>query len=236
MQLVALKELGFRFGDCWLFRNLNLEVQQGDFIAVIGPNGAGKSTLLRVIANILPATEGDVLLFGESLRRFKDWEKIGYVPQNPARQQNSFPISVREVVQLGRLDGSSVFKRFGSEDHKAVDRMIQRFNLGSFSHRKVGELSGGQQQRVFLARAMVNDPDILLLDEPATGVDTDAKAVLYHMLGELHQQGKTIIMVSHDLDLADQYAKKALCLDQGVCFWGNMHDALRHRHKHGYFY
>jgi ABC-type Mn/Zn transport systems, ATPase component len=236
MQLVALKNLGFSFGEGWIFRNLNLEIQQGDFIAVIGANGAGKSTLLRVIAHILPATEGDVFLFGESLQRFRDWKKIGYVPQNPARQQNSFPISVREVVQLGRLDGSSVFKRFNSDDHRAVDEIMQKFGLEEFSHRKVGELSGGQQQRVFLARAMVNNPDILLLDEPATGVDTDAKAALYQMLGKLNQQGKTIIMVSHDLDLADQYARKALCLDQGLCFWGNMHDALKHRHKHGYFY
>ena len=103
MQLVALKNLGFSFGEGWIFRNLNLEIQQGDFIAVIGANGAGKSTLLRVIAHILPATEGDVFLFGESLQRFRNWKKIGYVPQNPARQQNSFHISVREVVQLGRL-------------------------------------------------------------------------------------------------------------------------------------
>lgn len=233
--IIKIKKLGFTYGEGWIFRNLDIEVCRGDFLAVIGANGAGKSTLLRIIAHILMPTEGEILLYGCPTDKFKEWERVGYVPQNPARQQRNFPISVREVVQLGRLDRHLIFKRFSRRDESAIDDVIQRFSLAKLAHRKVGELSGGQQQRVFLARAMVRDPELLLLDEPATGVDADAKAALYKMLGELHQQGKTIVMVSHDLELAAQYAENALCLDQGVCFKGKMQDAIRHRHKHRYF-
>ncbi|MEG0971056.1 MAG: metal ABC transporter ATP-binding protein, partial [Acidaminococcaceae bacterium] len=165
------------------------------------------------------------------------WQKVGYVPQNPARQQKSFPISVEEVVSLGRLDGRSLFQRYTAEDRAAVRDIMERFNLMDLAKKKIGELSGGQQQRVFIARAMVNAPELLLLDEPATGVDPDAKEELYRLLGELNtKQGITIVMVSHDLELAAQVAKKALCLDHGICFWGNVQEALSHRHKHGYFY
>ena len=114
---------------------------------------------------------------------------------------------------------------------------MERFALTELCHRKIGDLSGGQQQRVFLARAMVKQPKILLLDEPATGIDTAAKADLYAMLKKINrEQGVTIIMVSHDLELAADAAQNALCLDHGICFWGEVHAALKHHHKHGYFY
>lgn len=236
MNIIEIDDLGFSFGEGWIFRHLKVEIKKGDFVAVIGANGAGKSTLLRIIANILEPTEGDVRLYGHSVSRFKAWHKIGYVPQNPARQNRNFPISVREVVKLGRLDGQSIFKRFGKEDEAAVNSIMERFALNELAHRKIGELSGGQQQRVFLARAMVNNPEILLLDEPATGVDTDAKDELYSLLGHLNKEdGKTIVMVSHDLDLAARYAHNALCLDGGVCYWGDAEHALGHGHRHGYF-
>lgn len=235
--IIKIENLGYDFGEGWVLHNLNLQIDSGDFVAVIGANGAGKSTLLRLIAHILRPTEGYITMYGRPLNEFKDWGKVGYVPQNPGRQQRTFPISVREVVSLGRLDGRSLFQRFNATDEAAVDDIMQRFALTDLAKRKIGDLSGGQQQRVFLARAMVNDPELLLLDEPATGVDPDAKVELYRMLGDLNRlDGKTIIMVSHDLELASQYAKKALCLDQGICFWGDVKEALTHRHKHGYFY
>ena len=175
--------------------------------------------------------------FGQDRENFTAWDKIGYVPQNPARQHRAFPISVREVVSLGRLSGGSMFQHYTHEDKAAVDDIIERFSLKELAHRKIGELSGGQQQRVYLARAMVRSPQLLLLDEPATGVDPDAKEELYTMLGEINRgQGVTIVMVSHDLELAVKVCKNALCLDHNICFWGDVHQALVHRHKHGYFY
>ncbi|MEG0798454.1 MAG: metal ABC transporter ATP-binding protein [Acidaminococcaceae bacterium] len=236
-EIIRINNLGYNFGDGWVLHDLSLTVEQGDFVAVIGANGAGKSTLLRLIAQILTPTLGEIYLYREPLALFKNWQKVGYVPQNPARQQKSFPISVEEVVSLGRLDGRSLFQRYTAEDRAAVRDIMERFNLMDLAKKKIGELSGGQQQRVFIARAMVNAPELLLLDEPATGVDPDAKEELYRLLGELNtKQGITIVMVSHDLELAAQVAKKALCLDHGICFWGNVQEALSHRHKHGYFY
>lgn len=235
--IITIEHLGYDFGEGPVLADLNLNIEAGDFVAVIGANGAGKSTLLRLLAHILRPTTGYITLFGQPLNEFKNWQKVGYVPQNPGRQQRSFPISVREVVALGRLDGRSLMQRFTAADAKAVDTIIEQFSLQELAKRKIGDLSGGQQQRVFLARAMVNNPDLLLLDEPATGVDPDAKVELYQMLGNLNaREGKTIVMVSHDLELASQYAKKALCLDRSVCFWGGVQEALTHRHKHGYFY
>ena len=131
----------------------------------------------------------------------------------------------------------SLIHRFNSQDKEAINEIMERFDLTDLRYRKIGELSGGQQQRVFLARAMVKQPKILLLDEPATGIDTAAKADLYAMLKKINrEQGVTIIMVSHDLELAADAAQNALCLDHGICFWGEVHAALKHHHRHGYFY
>lgn len=235
--IIELNKLGYSYGEGWILNDLSLQIAEGDFVAVIGPNGAGKSTLLRLLAGILKPMRGSITIFGEDRQNFKSWDKIGYVPQNPAKQHRAFPISVREVVSLGRLSGGSMFQHYTYADKAAVDDIIKRFSLKGLEHRKIGELSGGQQQRVYLARAMVRSPKLLLLDEPATGVDPDAKEELYNMLGEINRRdGVTIVMVSHDLELAVKVCKNALCLDHNICFWGDVHQALVHRHKHGYFY
>lgn len=236
-KIIEIKDLGFDYGEGWVFHKLNLEIAEGDFVAVIGANGAGKSTLLKMLANVIEPTSGDISYYGMPIKDFKNWERIGYVPQNPGRQQKNFPISVREVVGLGLLKGNSLIHRFNGQDKEAINDIMERFNLMDLRYRKIGELSGGQQQRVFLARAMVKQPKILLLDEPATGIDTAAKADLYAMLKNINrQQGVTIVMVSHDLELAADAAQNALCLDHGICFWGEVHAALKHHHRHGYFY
>lgn len=236
-KIIEIKDLGFDYGEGWVFHKLNLEIGEGDFVAVIGANGAGKSTLLKMLANVIVPTIGNITYYGTPISEFKNWERIGYVPQNPGRQQRNFPISVREVVGLGLLNGSSMTHHFNGQDKAAINEIMERFNLMDLRYRKIGDLSGGQQQRVFLARAMVKQPKILLLDEPATGIDTAAKIDLYAMLKKINrEQGVTIVMVSHDLELAADAAQNALCLDHGICFWGEVHAALKHHHKHGYFY
>ena len=235
--IIKINKLGYNYGEGWILHDLSVEIVQGDFVAVIGPNGAGKSTLLRLLAGILQPTSGEIELYGTPLPQFKAWEKIGYVPQNPAKQHRDFPISVKEVIGLGLLCGSSMFQKISRAGKARVETMLERFYLQELAHRKIGELSGGQQQRVFLARAMVRQPELLLLDEPATGVDPDAKIELYRMLRDINRElGVTIVMVSHDLELAAEVAHNALCLDHDVCFWGDVQQALVHRHKHGYFY
>lgn len=235
--IITVRGLGFDYGDGWVFHNLDLDIPQGDFVAVIGANGAGKSTMMKMLAHALEPTVGEIYYFGRPIAEFSDWQKIGYVPQNPAKLQREFPISVEEVVSLGLLSSGSLLRRFGQQERKAVDEALSVFNLTGLRKRKIGELSGGQQQRVFLARAMVKRPEILLLDEPATGIDTASKAELYAMLKRINrEQGVTIVMISHDLELAAEAAKSALCIDHGICFRGEVHAALQHHHKHGYFY
>lgn len=236
-KIITIDQLGYNYGEGWILHDLSVAIDKGDFVAVIGPNGAGKSTLLRLLAGILQPTSGTIKLYGTPLPQFDGWEKIGYVPQNPAKQHRDFPISVKEVIGLGLLCGSSMLQSFSRAGKERVEVMLERFYLQELAHRKIGELSGGQQQRVFLARAMVRQPELLLLDEPATGIDPEAKVELYTMLKDINRElGVTIVMVSHDLELAAGAAHNALCLDHDVCFWGDMQQALVHRHKHGYFY
>lgn len=235
--VISVHGLGFDYGDGWVFHKLDLDVPRGDFVAVIGANGAGKSTLMKMLAHAMPPTVGTISYYGIPVEKFDQWEKVGYVAQNPAKMQREFPISVREVVALGLVQKKKLWQRFGSEEEKKIDKALASFKLTDLQHRKIGELSGGQQQRVFLARAMVKEPEILLLDEPATGIDAASKVALYDMLGEINaEQGVTIIMISHDLELAAQTAKSALCINHGICFRGDVQEALQHHHKHGYFF
>lgn len=232
MNAISIRGLGFDYGEGWVFHNLNIDIPEGDFVAVIGDNGAGKSTLLKMLAQVIPPTLGEITYYGQSIKKFTQWERIGYVPQNPAKQQRSFPISVEEVVSLGLLKSEGFWKRTTLKDQERLEQSLEEFGLQGLRKRRIGELSGGQQQRVFLARAMVKNPDILLLDEPATGIDALAKQLLYNRLKQLNQeQGKTIVMVSHDLELAAEVAKSAMCINHGVCFRGSVQEALAHHHQ-----
>ena len=237
--IIEAHDLGFDYGAGWVFHKLNLEIPEGDFVAVIGANGAGKSTLIKMLAHVVPPTTGKIYYYGKPLESFTDWQLLGYVPQNPARQQQSFPISVEEVVKQGLINPHKFWQRFGEQEKSLLESALDTFDLQQLRDCRIGELSGGQQQRVFLARAMVKQPQILFLDEPATGIDAAAKIALYDMLRKINQeQNVTIIMVSHDLDLASLVAKSALCLNHGICFRGDVREALNHHHsgQQGFFY
>ena len=138
-------------GDGWVFHKLNLDIAEGDFVAVIGANGAGKSTLLKMLAHAMPPTVGEIYYYGKPVEEFKEWQKIGYVAQNPMKMQREFPISVEEVVTLGLLQPGKLWQRIGQQEKHAVEKALLDFQLVSLRQRKIGELSGGQQQRVFLA-------------------------------------------------------------------------------------
>lgn len=237
MKIIELKNLSFDYGEGWIFHKLNIEIEKGDFVAVIGANGAGKSTLLKMLAKMVEPTCGTIEYYGEDISTFNQWDKIGYVPQNPGKNAQDFPISVEEVVSMGLLKTNHFLQRLSNEDNERIQEVLNFFDLQDMRKKRMNELSGGQQQKVFLARAMVKSPEILLLDEPSTAMDAKTKEMLYTYLQQINQQqGTTIIMVSHDLELASHSAKSALCLDHGVCFWGDVHMALKHHHHHGYLY
>jgi len=206
---------------------VSLRVERGDFLGIIGPNGAGKTTLLRVLLGLLPPSCGHVRLFGTEIAHFRDWSRIGYVPQKGMAFDVRFPASVFEVVVSGRA------RRTGLGPYDAVDRDAARRALetvGLIAHRNrlIGQLSSGQQQRVLIARALVTAPELLVLDEPTVGVDPDAREQFYALLRHLNRtQGTTLILVSHDIAVISQEVTRLACLNRTLVFHGSPAEAVR---------
>ena len=215
--IIKINKLGYNYGEGWILHDLSVEIAQGDFVAVIGPNGAGKSTLLRLLAGILQPTSGEIELYETPLPQFEAWEKIGYVPQNPAKQHRDFPISVKEVIGLGLLCGSSMFQKISRAGKARVETMLERFYLQELAHRKIGELSGGQQQRVALARALVAQPGLLLLDEPLSNLDAKLReSMRFEILSIQKALGITVVYVTHDQGEAMAMSDRVVVMSKGV--------------------
>ena len=215
--IIMVRGLGFDYGDGWVFHKLNLDIAEGDFVAVIGANGAGKSTLLKMLAHAMPPTVGEIYYYGKPIEEFKDWQRLGYVAQNPMKMQREFPISVEEVVTLGLLQPGKLWQRMGQQEKQAVAKALEDFQLVGLRHRKIGELSGGQQQRVFLARAMVHQPKILLLDEPAAGMNPKETEELTEFIRQIRDEyNLTIFMIEHHMDLVMEISDWIYVLDFGM--------------------
>jgi len=223
--LVSVNNVSFNFGTTKVLLDVTFSMSSGDFVAIIGPNGSGKTTLLRIIIGIIRPSKGFVQLLGEDIETFSQWEKVGYVPQKATNIDSLFPVSVKEVVAMGLLS-SKKFPRFiRKRDEEAIDRALEHVNLQDFRNRRIGELSGGQQQRVFIARAIVNRPVVLFLDEPTTGVDAETQERFYSMLGTLNKANKiTIAIITHDLGIVNKRVNKIACLNQRLVFHGNHDD------------
>ena len=166
------------FQDVEVLRGISFSIERGDFLALIGPNGCGKTTLIRLILGILKPSSGRVVLMGEEAGHFTQWQRIGYVPQKATQMDPYFPASVREVVAMGLLSGKRFPRLLTRQDEAAIERALEQVDMKELKSRRIGELSGGQQQRVFIARAIVNGPDVLFLDEPTAGVDAETQARL----------------------------------------------------------
>jgi zinc transport system ATP-binding protein len=203
---------------------INVNVDHRDLIALIGPNGAGKSTLLKVILGLIKPTRGSVKLFGtEELN--KNLKYVGYVPQSAQARDINFPFSVYETVMLGRTPHAGLFHGIGAQDRLKVEEMLKLFGIYQLKHRKIGQLSGGQSQRVFLAKAMVAEPKLLLLDEPTSGVDTTSKSEFYGTLEGLNKErGITVVLSSHDIGVITKIANRVLCINRSQFFCGENAD------------
>ena len=210
---IKINNLGVSFGEQTVLEDVNMHIHCGSFNVIIGQNGAGKSTLIKAILGEIPHT--GTIEFKDTKDGHMAKLKIGYVPQNPARQHRAFPISVREVVSLGRLSGGSMFQHYTHEDKAAVDDIIERFSLKELAHRKIGELSGGQQQRVYLARAMVRSPQLLLLDEPSMGLAPLLVKEIFNIIKEINESGTTVLLVEQNANMALSIADKAYVLETG---------------------
>jgi zinc transport system ATP-binding protein len=203
--MIEVRDLSFSYGEQKVISGLNYTVKERDFVGIIGSNGAGKTTLLKMIVGLLPATSGEIRLFGEPARKFKDWERIGYVPQKNAFNP-LFPATVREVVQSGLYNNKNLIRRVSRAQQRQCDDALEVMRIQDIADKRVGQLSGGQQQRVFLARALINHPDLLILDEPTVGIDTETQAGFFDLITHMHaHHHMTFLMVSHDIDMIRNY-------------------------------
>ena len=219
--LISVEDVSFGFQGLEVLRNISFSLSGGDFMALIGPNGSGKTTLIRIILGTLKPSRGRVLLMGQEADQFNQWERIGYVPQKATHVDPYFPASVREVVALGLLSKKRFPRLLARQDEAAIERALEQVDMKGLKNRRIGELSGGQQQRVFIARAIVNGPEVLFLDEPTAGVDAETQTRFYDMLAELnHNRGLTIALITHDFGIITKHANKVACLNQRLFFHG----------------
>jgi zinc transport system ATP-binding protein len=212
MSIVEINNLTVKYPDVKALDDVSFVVNEGDFLGIIGPNGAGKSTLFDSMLGLNTKYEGTIKFFGEDIRNSKNYLKgIGYVPQKPIFEKN-FPVTVNDVVRMGLRNES---------DKEKIDEILQQLWIHELSNRRIGELSGGQQQRVFIAKALVNNPKVLILDEPVTGIDQQSIELFYSILRELNSKQKiTIIWSSHDLDAVNKLANHVACLNRTLFFHG----------------
>lgn len=200
-----------------VIENANFTVRRGDYVGIVGPNGGGKTTLLLALLKILPRKKGSVRFFGEDLESFSDWERVAYVSQDAVNFDTQFPLTVRELVALGRINSTNLGRKFNQEDWDAVDKATEFMGISSIKGRRIGQLSGGQKQRVFVAKALVRNPEILIMDEPVTGVDASTQERFYKRLSNLNtNKGITILIVSHDLTAVFCRMSKVMCVNRAV--------------------
>ncbi len=221
--LVEIRHVYYSYGKQIALRDITFDIGEGDFLAIIGPNGSGKSTLLRIMLGLIEPDSGGVAMMGVPVDRFSRWSEVGYVPQKAIQTDILFPVTAKEVVGLGRLAGKKWPKWLSRADEAAVLQAMEEVGVAHLSHRRFGGLSGGEQQRVLIARAIVNGPRILFLDEPTTGIDTRMQDGFYRMLDSLNTKGITIVLVTHDIGVVHRHVKQVACLNQSLVFHGT-HD------------
>ncbi len=210
-----------------ILQNISFSVKRGDYVAIIGPNGGGKTTLIKLLLGLIKPSGGEIKLFGKNQKSFREYQKIGYVPQEVAKIDTNFPITVLEVVSLGIANKSSLFSRITAADNEQIRLMMEKMGVLELSNRRISELSGGQRQRVMIARALVGRPEILILDEPNTGVDTHSQRKFYELLRELNKNDNiTILFVTHDLGVIADDVKHVLCINQTLLACHNPHELL----------
>lgn len=216
--IIDVDRLTVDYGKNRALDNVCLVVNEGEYLGIIGPNGGGKSTLLGAIIGTVRPTSGNITLFGGSAVEGR--RRLGYVPQFAALDR-AFPITVGEVVATACLgSGLHPLRRIGREDRRHCDEMLDSVGLAGFSSRLVSELSGGEFQRMLLARALAKRPDVLLLDEPTSGVDPATRAQIYELLEEKNRAGMTVVMVTHDMLAVASSVRRLACLSRTLVYHG----------------
>src|SRR5260221_7348564 len=219
--LIELQDVSFSYGEDEVIENVSLQVHKGDYLGIIGPNGGGKSTLLKLMLGIIKPSKGKVLLYGRDIASFKDWSKIGYVSQQVTHIDPHFPMTVEEVVSMGRYPKLGLFRMLTKEDKGVVKEALCQVEMLQYKNRLIGDLSGGQQQRVFIARALAGQPEVIVLDEPTVGVDVATQKQFYSLMQKLNTElSLTLVLVSHELDIVAHEATEIAYINRELVYCG----------------
>ena len=213
MALVSVQSVSYNYNSESVLENVSFDVEEGDFLGIIGPNGAGKTTLFHCMLGLLNSYSGKIIILNQDIKKYKKiFRKIGYIPQKKSIDQK-FPLTVKELVSLSLPKNTS---------KNIVLEILKQVGLYKLKNKTIGQLSGGQQQRVLIAKALVNNPIILMLDEPTNELDHKSQNDFYSLLKELNEKNKiTIIWSSHDMDAVNKYANKVSCINKRMFFHGD---------------
>ncbi|QFR48223.1 metal ABC transporter ATP-binding protein [Sulfurimonas lithotrophica] len=250
LPIFDVENLNFNVGGVNILSNVSLQIFNSQYIAIIGPNGGGKTTLIRLLLGLERLNSGKIKIYGKTHSEFKEWYKIGYVPQRASHVDINFPATVLDIVKMGRTAQRKIFSTMSKEDETLVLDAMEQMDIMHLKDKMVGTLSGGQRQRVMIARALASQPEVLILDEPNTGVDVASQNRFYSLLRKLNKEKKiTIIFITHDIGvIADDIArlftvnqkvitcnnpKQALSCDEMSELYG-IEAHLIHNHKHGH--
>jgi ABC-type Mn2+/Zn2+ transport system ATPase subunit len=214
---LEIDNISIGYGDKTIMRDLSFQVPHGARVAVVGPNGAGKSTLFKALVGILPLQNGQIFIHGETLGSHKDC--VAYVPQREDVDWR-FPVTVSDVVMMGRYGQIGWWSNPSKKDKQIVRKSIEQMGISDLADQSIGQLSGGQQQRAFLARAIAQEPHILLMDEPFTGVDVTTQEATLHLLDHLKEKAVTTIVSTHDLNLAASRFDLVLLINHRLIAFG----------------
>jgi zinc transport system ATP-binding protein len=215
--ILEVSNLYINRSNSLVIEHADFKIHQGDYVGIVGPNGGGKTTLILALLNVLPRTKGTICLFGQNIELFSNWEKVAYVPQHAVNFDPNFPLAVRELVSLGRVNRSNMGRRLKQEDWKAVDESLEFMGIHDLANKRIGQLSGGQKQLVFVAKALVRNPEIIFLDEPVVGVDASTQEKFYKKLSDLNvTRSITILLVTHDLTAVFCRMSKVMCVNRYV--------------------
>jgi ABC-type Mn2+/Zn2+ transport system ATPase subunit len=214
---ISVKDLSVAYDRKRVLSNIFLEIEEGHRYGILGPNGSGKSTLLKAMLGLIEDYTGSIEIMGQDVRKVR--KEVVYVPQR-SEIDFTFPATVRDIVLMGRYPHKRVFQRLNKEDHRLADEALAELDIVNLQDRQIGELSGGQQQRTFLARALAQQADILLLDEPFVGVDIPTEEKIIAVLRKLSKAGKTLMVVHHDLQAVPDYFDHVILLNQRLIAYG----------------
>jgi zinc transport system ATP-binding protein len=223
--VLDINDLNCSYNGMEVLSNITFRISAGDYIGIVGPNGSGKSTLIRAVLGLMDSDAGAISLFGSPLSGFSQWHRIGYLPQRIKLFNPNFPGTVEEIVKLGLLTEGRKANPALVNKKEAIEAALEMMGIAQLKKRLIGDLSGGQQQRVLLARAMVNRPEILILDEPTTALDPETREHFYALVEEVNRrEGTTVILVTHDTWSIGKYANRFLYVDKKIIFDGSFDD------------